>query len=64
MNPNLRDADGVFYMSLEDFLRYFSSVSTCYIRSPTSRPWVERRFSGRWLLGDQKSDPEALPAAP
>jgi len=64
MSPNLRDADGVFYMSLEDFLRYFSSVSTCYIRSPTSRPWVERRFSGRWVLGDQKADPEALPAVP
>lgn len=38
--------DGLFYLSFEDFLRHFATVSTCFIRSPRERPWHEVRLTG------------------
>jgi len=44
-------------MCLEDFLKYFISVSTCFIRSPQFKPWFERRFDDQWsLLNDSVVD--------
>jgi hypothetical protein len=61
--PLLLSSSGIFYMEFSDFLKYFSSVSICFIRSPKEKPWVEQRFSGEFVPTAGKADEEHLAAA-
>lgn len=49
LKPNLSDDDGIFYMEMSDFLRYFASVATCFIRAPNAREWATKRFEAKWI---------------
>ena len=42
----IKDGDGAFWMSYEDFVRYFAKFSVALQRSPSSKPWAEARCRG------------------
>lgn len=46
----VNDDDGTFWMSIDDLLEHFESVSVCMVR-PLASPWKEIRRKG-WLLLD------------
>merc|ERR1719181_206632 len=42
----IKDGDGAFWMSYEDFIRYFAKFSVSLQRSPSSKAWAEARCRG------------------
>lgn len=40
------DSDGTFWMSWEDFLKYFVRIVICRLSTSAGNPWSEQRFKG------------------
>lgn len=45
IRPVFSDADGMFWMTFKDFLRFFGSVNVCYVHAPNGVEWAEARAS-------------------
>jgi len=52
IQPILDSNDGTFWMSFDDFVKYFRSLNVCRVRN-----WQENRIRGKFLrLRDEADD--------
>lgn len=54
--PEFGEDDGIFWMSYDDFLKYFGSVNVCYLRSHDGNEWVEDRAKTTVTLSTETGD--------
>jgi calpain-15 len=52
VEPVLDDSDGTFWMSFEDFIKFFRSLNVCRVRN-----WQENRIRGKFLRLRDENDP-------
>lgn len=46
LKPTLAENDGLFWMSFEDFIRYFHRVNICHTNCANGQRWMECRHKG------------------
>jgi Ca2+-binding EF-hand superfamily protein len=56
--------DGVFWMSFQDLIIYFSDINICMATAHTSHPWKEERRQFYFELERQHSAAAAAPSSP
>jgi calpain-15 len=59
--PSFDKFDGIFWMSFDDFLRYFDSINVCHQFAPSQAAWRETRVTSCFEREEQKS-PAMLPS--
>ena len=52
IKPVLDEADGTFWMSFDDFVKYFKCLNVCRVRN-----WKENRIRGKFFRISDAKDP-------
>eukprot|EP00052_Salpingoeca_macrocollata_P016853 m.136215 g.136215 ORF g.136215 m.136215 type:complete len:911 (+) comp20187_c0_seq2:1648-4380(+) len=50
------EKDGLFWMCLRDFRRYFTGINICHRRPGPGKTWVEYRYRSHFKYGDDEDD--------